>query len=168
MDSLKWASSEAKQAVLGITGKPPDFWMDPHVNLVDLVEHEIPKLLKKMPGRLRTEKYREISEHTRLRDQRVKEGKIGQAIRSLVGKPPMFFDPSAMRTSPDHLELNPLKLFGAISDNFVDWHSPPGNELSGLSVNRPDWHLLIDSYDVFAAAATVKNIPEEFVKLRRC
>ena len=131
VDSLKWASSEAKQAVLGITGKPPDFLMDPHVNLVDLVEHEIPKLLKKMPGRLRTAKYREISEHTRLRDQRVKEGKIGQAIRSLVGKPPMFFDTSAMRTSPDHLELNPLKIFGAISDNFVDWHSPLGMSFLG-------------------------------------
>ena len=94
-----------------------------------------------MPGRLRTAKYREISEHTRLRDQRVKEGKIGQAIRSLVGKPPMCFDSSAIRTSHDHLELNPIKIVGAISDTFVDWHSPPGNELSGLSLNRQDWHL---------------------------
>jgi hypothetical protein len=77
----------------------------------------------------------------------------------------MFFDPSAIRTSHDHLELNPIKLFGAISDTFVDWHSPPGNVLSGLSVSRQDWHLLLDSYDEFAAAASVKNVPEEFVRV---
>ena len=47
VDSLKWASDEAKQAVLGITGKPPGFWTEPHLDLVDLVEHKIPKLLKK-------------------------------------------------------------------------------------------------------------------------
>ena len=47
VDSLKWASCEAKHAGLGVTGKPPGFWMEPHLDLVDLVEHEIPKLLKK-------------------------------------------------------------------------------------------------------------------------
>ena len=86
VDSLKWNSDEVKQSVLNSTGKPPEFWIEARPDLVDLVELEIPKLLKKMPGRLRSAKYSEISVHTRLRDQRVKEGKIGLAIRSLVGK----------------------------------------------------------------------------------
>ena len=67
-----------------------------------------------MPGRLRSAKYREISEHTRLRDQRVKEGKIGLAIRSLVGKQPMSFDPSAVRINPNYVEFDPIKVFEAI------------------------------------------------------
>jgi len=68
VDSLKWNSDEVKQSVLNSTGRPPEFWIEARPDLVDLVELEITKLLKKMPGRLRSAKYREISVHTRLRD----------------------------------------------------------------------------------------------------
>ena len=48
-------------------------------------------------------------------------------------------------------------------NTFEEWHSPPGKELSGLSEPRADWHLLLESYDTFASAATVRNVPVELV-----
>jgi len=75
----------------------------------------------------------------------------------------MSFDPSAVRINPDYVEFDPIKVFDAISNTFEEWHSPPGKVLSGLSEPRSDWHLLLESYDTFMSAVTVKNVPVELV-----
>ena len=75
----------------------------------------------------------------------------------------MSFDSSAVRINPNYVEFDPIKVFEAISNTFEEWHSPPGKELLGLSEPRSDWHLLLESYDTFVSAATVKNVPVELV-----
>ena len=107
---------------------------------------QIRRILKLMHGKERTENRLRINAAVTARELSVQQGRIGKAIRSMVGKYNMFYDVDALTLDDGSITTDPIRIHRILSAAFEDhFDCPPAHRHSPLqSPDTDPWRFITD------------------------
>jgi hypothetical protein len=113
----------------------PSYWRTlPHTNpfiIAQTCTIDMAKLLTKLHGRERSELRMRISEATAVREQMRIQGRIGKAIRSILGTQSTCFSYETLQMG-DKILTEPTEVHNAVAAHFQDWFSGGTEPLKGI------------------------------------
>ena len=163
VDGMNWSTdgtNVSREMVLNRTGRSPDHWLNTPSFEPDELKTEIIRLQVLLGSRKRHQYRLELSANSAAREEAIESGKIGKAIKSIVGKPSTTVELTWLRISDEgDMIMDPKEILRYLNDKFHDWHAGPADAISGIHVQQPDWHLLCSDRSKFDELVKEYGIP---------
>ena len=163
VDSMTWntdGTGISREMVLNRTGRTPDYWYGLTTLDPEDLKCEIIRLQHLLGSRKRHQYRLELSAKSAAREEAIQSGKIGAAIKSIVGKPSTSVELTWLRVSDDgDMIMDPKAILRHLNEKFYEWHSGDADSISGIHVQRADWHRIGTDRSLFDNLVKQYGIP---------
>ena len=146
----------------------PAFWRttstDNPNDLAEICSRDCARILTKLHGRQRSEMRSSISAATAQRERLLQEGKIGRAIKSILGTESGKFTYDTLHT-PEGLLTDPVQIHNRVAQHFQSWFDGPSEFQTGIHAQEMDWSTIITDADRFRSHAMARAVPPHLTEL---
>ncbi|OXE37641.1 MAG: hypothetical protein CGW95_00400, partial [Phenylobacterium zucineum] len=153
--SFTWADPETPHQLLDITGYGPSFWRTTPLRTIQhprFCQDLIRQVRKLLHGRHRCTLRSFLSAKSAEIEQSRLQGKIGQALRSVLQEDTPMFTLESLHLPDQGILSDHRAIHNTVTDHFRDWYTPSTADIT-------DWPLILADAAQFHRHTAAKGIP---------